>query len=155
MRYALQIVAFLSFALLTFSTGQAAKITSTKNVNCRIKLSGTIERDDFKKFSGLAEVLNWTEKSRPVPSADTGDRTLCLNIPGGSYYDGRLIAGLIPYAGIATRYIFERSWIDFYLFQRRLGLNDFLMDPNENHLFSCAHRAHRFRKTDCLLLRFD
>ncbi|MFD0982827.1 COG3904 family protein [Tropicimonas aquimaris] len=84
-------------ALTLPATAQAAEVTRSQDIECRVEISGPIERGDFEKLSAL-------EKHLVVQDGEsTSDSVVCLDSPGGSVTEGLKMAAFFLEKGVSTR----------------------------------------------------
>lgn len=95
----------LVFAVLFQSVEKVAAASIVKSIksSCSIELSGPIESGDHDRFHALAMALGLLEPSNSGEPSNSTDDALCLNSPGGSYLEGRLISQELRDHGIPTR----------------------------------------------------
>lgn len=95
----------LTLAVWFFPIDKIAAATIVKSVrpNCAIEFSGPIEAGDHQRFHNLAMKLGLLEPSNSGEPSNSTDEALCLNSPGGSYLEGRLISQELRDYGIPTR----------------------------------------------------
>ncbi|MEI2300519.1 hypothetical protein [Ensifer sp. MJa1] len=93
----------LAGCVLSNSAALGATIVEVSRPGCAIALSGPIEEGDHQKFLKLAEKIGLFEPSDSGEPSNKVDDALCLNSPGGSYIEGRLISQELRDHGIPTR----------------------------------------------------
>lgn len=84
-------------------SSQAARVSTTENPGCAIVLTGTIEQGDFARLRDAARDRGLLKPADTGEPSNPQDQAVCLDSPGGSYVEGRLIAGLVHEFGITTR----------------------------------------------------
>jgi hypothetical protein len=81
----------------------AASISQSTNNDCAIELSGPIEAGDYIRFNELAMALGLLDPADSGEPSNSNEEALCLDSPGGSYLEGRLISQVLRNHGIPTR----------------------------------------------------
>jgi len=97
------IIFLLSSLLLPINEAFSASLLTSSKPDCSIELSGPIESGDYERFHTLAKSLGLLEPSDSGEPSNSTNGALCLNSPGGSYLEGRLISQELRDHGIPTR----------------------------------------------------
>jgi len=96
------LIAYCCFSVFVNVVAAASISKSTKN-DCAIELSGPIEAGDYGRFNELAMTLGLLEPADSGEPSNSNEEALCLDSPGGSYLEGRLISQELRDHGIPTR----------------------------------------------------
>ena len=97
----LVLAATLSLALPAAS--HAAVVEASSKPICAIELSGEITSGDFERLAAAAEAAGLTGEILSGEPKNSENAALCLDSPGGSYFEGRNMARFVHEHGIATR----------------------------------------------------
>lgn len=82
---------------------EAATISPSRTAGCAIELSGEITSEDAARLATAAEIAGLTGEIVSGEPKNSEEVALCLDSPGGSYQEGRIMAQFVHEHGIATR----------------------------------------------------
>jgi len=81
----------------------AADFAAKNLANCAMMMAGEIQAGDSAKFGKIAASLNLLKAKPGDYIYNETERAVCLDSPGGSWVEGRTIAGLVSEFGMTTR----------------------------------------------------
>ncbi len=81
----------------------AAEIKEGAQQDCAVELNGEFVAGDFEKFKIAASYKKLDDRIGDGELENSYNEALCLNSPGGSYLEGRLIANFVHEYAIPTR----------------------------------------------------
>jgi hypothetical protein len=98
-----QVLGLVVGVLWQSAPASAASFTAADGPSCSIVMRGEIVAGDSETFLRLARERGLLEAPESGEASNSSNEALCLDSDGGSYFEGRTMAGIIHEHGITTR----------------------------------------------------